>query len=137
MSLKTQIIVAVIMVIALTGIANMVRKGALDLKFALSWFAVGIIVLILDIFPGIMSYLVHLLGIELPVNMLFFFGFCFTLFLVFILTVKVSRQSEQLKRLTQEVGLLEERIQLKYPEGIPLCHTANQLKGDNFKENNE
>lgn len=137
MSLKTQIIVAVIMVIALTGIANMVRKGALDLKFALSWFAVGIIVLILDIFPGIMSYLVHLLGIELPVNMLFFFGFCFTLFLVFILTVKVSRQSEQLKRLTQEVGLLEERIQLKHPEGIPLCHTANQLKGDNFKENNE
>ena len=32
------------------------------------------------------------------------------LFLVFILTVKVSRQSEQLKRLTQEVALLEERL---------------------------
>lgn len=137
MSLKTQIIVAVIMVIALTGIANMVRKGALDLKFALSWFAVGVIVLVLDIFPGIMSYLVHLLGIELPVNMLFFFGFCFTLFLVFILTIKVSRQSEQLKRLTQEVGLLEERI---ICQGLPRQkrgHTANQEKGDNFKENNE
>ena len=109
MSLKIQVIVAVIVFLGLLGIANMVRKEALDLKFALSWLSVGIIVLILDIFPGLMQSLVHLLGIEIPVNMMFFFGFCFTLFLVFILTVKVSRQEEQLKRLAQEMALLEER----------------------------
>ena len=106
MSLKIQIIVAVVIVLALAGIANMVRKEALDLKFALSWLAVGVIVLILDIFPGIMNYLVSLLGIELPVNMMFFF----TLLLVFTLTVKVSKQAEQLKRLTQTIALLEENI---------------------------
>ena len=99
-----------LIVLALVGIANMVRKEALDLKFALSWLAVGVIVLILDIFPGIMNYLVSLLGIELPVNMMFFFGFCFTLLLVFTLTVKVSKQAEQLKRLTQTIALLEENI---------------------------
>ena len=110
MSLKIQIIVAVVIVLALAGIANMVRKEALDLKFALSWLAVGVIVLILDIFPGIMNYLVSLLGIELPVNMMFFFGFCCTLLLVFTLTVKVSKQAEQLKRLTQTIALLEENI---------------------------
>ena len=110
MNLKLQIIVAVVILLALAGIANMVRRETLDIKFALSWLTVGALVLVLDIFPGIMNYLVHLLGIDLPVNMMFFFGFCFTLFLVFILTVKVSRQSEQLKRLTQEVALLEERL---------------------------
>lgn len=113
MSLKLQIVVAVIILLALLGIINMVRKEALDLKFALSWLVVGIVVLILDVFPGIMNYLVHLLGIELPVNMMFFFGFCFTLFLVFTLTVKVSRQSEQIKRLVQELALLEEEIREK------------------------
>ncbi len=87
----------------------MVRRQALDLKYALSWLTVGTAVLILDLFPGMMNYLVHLLGIELPVNMMFFFGFCFTLLLLFILTVKVSKQGEQLKRLTQEVALLEDR----------------------------
>ena len=56
------------------------------------------------------NYLVSLLGIELPVNMMFFFGFCFTLLLVFTLTVKVSKQAEQLKRLTQTIALLEENI---------------------------
>ena len=86
----------------------MVRRETLDIKFALPWLTVGAAVLVLDMFPGIMNYLVHLLGIELPVNMMFFFGFCFTLLLVFSLTVKVSRQSEQLKRLTQEIALLEE-----------------------------
>lgn len=109
MNLKIQVIVAALIVFALLWIANMVRRQALDLKYALSWLTVGTAVLILDLFPGMMNYLVHLLGIELPVNMMFFFGFCFTLLLLFILTVKVSKQGEQLKRLTQEVALLEDR----------------------------
>ncbi len=111
MSLKIQIIVAALVVLALLFIANMVRKETLDIRFALSWLTVGGVVLVLDLFPGIMNYLVHLLGIELPVNMMFFFGFCFTLLLLFSLTVKVSRQAEQLKRLTQEIALLEERME--------------------------
>lgn len=110
MSLKLQIIIGVILVIALAWIINMVRKEILDIRFALSWLLVGIIVLILDIFPSAMFWLVQLLGIQLPVNMMFFFGFCFTLFLVFGLTTKVSRQAEQLKRLTQEVALLEKSL---------------------------
>lgn len=109
MSLKIQVIVAVVVVLALLWIANMVRKEILDIRFALSWLTVGAVVLVLDLFPGMMDFLVHLLGIELPVNMMFFFGFCFTLLLLFILTVKVSKQGEQLKRLTQEVALLEDR----------------------------
>ena len=111
MSLKIQIIIAVLILSALIYIANLVRRETLDIKFALPWLTVGVVVLIMDVFPEIMSCLVHLLGIELPVNMMFFFGFCFTLLLVFSLTVKVSRQSEQLKRLTQEIALLEESMQ--------------------------
>ena len=111
MNLKIQVIVAALIVFALLWIANMVRRQVLDLKYALSWLTVGGVVLVLDLFPGIMNYLVHLLGIELPVNMMFFFGFCFTLLLLFSLTVKVSRQAEQLKRLTQEIALLEERME--------------------------
>ncbi len=111
MSLKIQIIIAVLVVLALVFIANLVRKEALDIKFALPWITVGAVVLLLDLFPGIMNSLVRLLGIELPVNMMFFF--CFTLLLLFSLTVKVSRQSGQLKRLVQEVALLQEQSDRK------------------------
>ena len=136
MSLKTQIIVAVVIVAALVWIANMVRKQALDIRFALSWVTVGGVVLILDVFPGIMNYLVHLLGIELPVNMMFFFGFCFTLLLLFILTVKVSKQEEQLKRLTQELALLEDRMNSRRLDKS-ICREANQMKGETCKKKDE
>jgi hypothetical protein len=136
MSLKTQIMVAVVIVAALVWIANMVRKQALDIRFALSWVTVGGVVLILDVFPGIMNYLVHLLGIELPVNMMFFFGFCFTLLLLFILTVKVSKQEEQLKRLTQELALLEDRMNSRRLDKS-ICREANQMKGETCKKKDE
>ena len=126
MNLKTQIMVAVVIVAALVWIANMVRKQALDIRFALSWVTVGGVVLIMDIFPGIMDYLVHLFGIELPVNMMFFFGFCFTLLLLFILTVKVSKQEEQLKRLTQELALLEDRMSRCQPDGAACAEKSAQ-----------
>lgn len=111
MSLRIQIFVAVLLIIAMGTIINMVRKEALDIRYALPWMSVGIVILIFDIFPVTMDWMVHLLGIELPVNMMFFFGFCVTLFLLFGLTTKVSRQAEQLKRLTQEVALLEKSLE--------------------------
>ena len=84
----------------------------------------------------IIFYLVHLLGIELPVNMMFFFGFCFTLLLLFILTVKVSKQEEQLKRLTQELALLEDRMNSRRLDKS-ICREANQMKGETCKKKDE
>ena len=63
MSLKTQIMVAVVIVAALVWIANMVRKQALDIRFALSWVTVGGVVFILDVFEGHIKYHVDVLGI--------------------------------------------------------------------------
>lgn len=107
MSLTIQIVVAAVIILALCLIINMVRKKALELKYTLIWFGVGIAVLILDIFPGIMEWLAALLGIQLPANMLFFFGFCFALMIIFSLTIVVSRMSIRISELAQEVALYE------------------------------
>lgn len=107
MSIKLQIIIAIIIVLALIVIINMIRRKALELRYALAWLAVGVGVLVLDIFPGIMERLATLLGIASPVNMLFFMGFCFSLIIIFILTIAVSRMSIRIKVLTQELALYE------------------------------
>lgn len=109
MSWKIQIIVAVVIILALCMIINMIRKKALELKYALIWLGVGIAVLILDAFPGIMEWLSGLLGIQLPANMLFFFGFCFALVIIFSLTIVVSRMSIRISELAQELALHEKR----------------------------
>lgn len=110
MSIRLQIMVGVMLVVSLLIIGNMVRRKKLELKYALVWFLVGIVVLVFDIFPQLLNWITRLMGIGLAVNMLFFMGFVFSLMIIFGLTVTVSRLSERVKRLSQEIALLEERM---------------------------
>lgn len=111
MTLKIQIIIAVFLVIALSVIINMIRKRQLELKYALSWLIAIFFVLILDCFPVLLTELSHALGIWAPVNMIFFLGFCFSLVIIFGLTVGMSRMSERIKKLSQALAIQEEMIE--------------------------
>lgn len=82
----------------------MIRRGKIDLRYALPWLALGMCLLILDIFPGIPGWLARLMGIELPINMLFFFGFCFSLIIIFLLTMSLSRMTVKIKQLSPGAG---------------------------------
>lgn len=105
MNIKIQIIVAGFIIFSLAYIVNMIRKKALELRYALAWIGVGVGVLVLDIFPGLMEIISKMLGIADPVNMLFFLGFCFSLIIIFVLTVAISRMSIRMKQLAQELAL--------------------------------
>lgn len=105
MNIRIQIIIAILIVIALSVIVNMIRKKGLELRYALSWLIVGVGVLILDIFPQLIEWISHIMGIASPINMLFFVGFCFSLCIIFVLTVAVSRMSIRIKELAQELAL--------------------------------
>ena len=63
----------------------------------------------LDLFPSIISHLAQIMGIDTPINMLFFLGFCFSLAIIFVLTIAISRMSIRIKELTQELALFEKR----------------------------
>ena len=110
MSLRLQIVVGVVIVLTLIGIFRQVHSNHLNLRYALIWILVGTVVFIFDICPTLLVGLTKLLGMELPVNMLFFLGFIFALGILFVLTTKVSRQSDEIKRLTQELALMEHQL---------------------------
>ncbi len=110
MTLRFQIIIAVIVLFGLMYLINLIRKNRLELKYALSWITVSILILILDCFPVIMNSLSELLGIASPVNMLFLFGFLFMAIIILTLTVALSIASSSVKRLTQKAALLDKRV---------------------------
>ena len=110
MTLRLQLIVAVAVIVALFYIGNLVRIKHLELKYALVWFLVGVLLLIADLAPGILDEMCRLLGISLPINMLFFLGFVFVLIIVFSQTIVISNLTRRVKRLTQEVGMANRRI---------------------------
>ena len=105
MTVKIQVIIAIIVIIALSIIVNMIRKKRLELRYALAWLIVGVGTLVLDCFPKLIKWISDLVGIAAPVNMLFFLGFCFSLGIIFVLTIAVSRMSLRIKELAQELAL--------------------------------
>lgn len=109
MSVKIQIIIAVLIICALIVIIDMIRKKRLELSYALSWLLVGIGVLILDVFPQLIKTISEKIGIVSPVNMLFFFGFCFSLIIIFVLTIAVSKLSIKIKQLAQQIAIYEKK----------------------------
>ena len=109
MSVKIQIIIAVLIICALIVIIDLIRKKRLELSYALSWLLVGIGVLILDVFPQLIKTISEKIGIVSPVNMLFFFGFCFSLVIIFVLTIAVSKLSIKIKQLAQQIAIYEKK----------------------------
>ena len=113
MTVKLQIIVGICLFLALTVIVYMIKKRSLDLKYALSWLLALVFVLVLDLFPVLLTKLSMALGVWAPVNMIFFLGFCFSLLIIFSLTValsRLSRMAERVRKLAQAVAMNEEKL---------------------------
>lgn len=111
MSLKIQLIIGIVAILCVLGICNMVRKKKLDLRYGLIWIIVGICVVILDFCPQLLGAITRFMGIELPINMLFFLGFCFSLIIIFGLTKTISDLVHKVKRLTQEMAIMQKKIE--------------------------
>lgn len=108
---KLQIIAAVILIAALLFIVNMIRKRTLELKYALAWILVLALVLLVDLVPAILNVVSYFFGIATPVNTLFLLAFCFSIVLIFVLTVTVSRLSERIRQLSQAAALTEAKVE--------------------------
>lgn len=111
MSVRLQVIILLMVLIELAAIVNMVRKGKIGLRYALPWLALGVGMILIDVFPCITDFLAELMGVALPINMLFFMGFCFLLIIIFLLTISVSKIHNREKQLAQELALLKKRME--------------------------
>ena len=111
MTLKLQIVIAIAILAILAVLVNMIRKRSLELKYALVWMMVLAALLIFDCAPVLLNIVSNFLGIYAPVNMIFFLVFCFSLLIIFSLTVALSRLSNSVRTLDQMVALNEKRLQ--------------------------
>lgn len=110
MNLRIQIIIGIVVIFLLVVIVNMIRKRRLELRYALAWLGAGAGILILNCFPMVTTWTAKKMGIASPINFLFLAGFCFSLLLIFVMTVALSRMSIRIKQLAQETAFLEEKI---------------------------
>jgi hypothetical protein len=86
-----------------------VRRRELRVKYALSWLGIGSFLLIMGIFPSIIMTTAERLHFSYAGLVAFVTAGVLFLF-AFSVSISLSRQYQRNIRLTQEIGLLEKRI---------------------------
>jgi len=89
-------------------IIETVRRRRLREEYAWLWVLIGVVILVLSLWQGLLRAITSLLGIELPINTVFFFGLMLVVFINLHFSVKISQLTDQVKRLTQELALKKE-----------------------------
>lgn len=107
---RLQLFLIVISLVFLIYIFSLVRKEKLELKYTLAWCLMGFVLVIIAVQPQIVEIIAEILGIGLPVNVVFLLGIFCILIILLTLTVAISRTSIRTKRLIQELAILKFEI---------------------------
>lgn len=96
------------------------RAGRMREKYAALWLIVGFAILIVTLWPGLLTWLATLLGVQLPSNLLFFLAILLLLGVSLHLSWEASELEEETRVLSEEVALLDERLRrLEQPASPP------------------
>jgi hypothetical protein len=101
--------------VVLLFVINLVRTKKLKEEFALLWLLTGIVLVLTPVFIDYLDMVAYALGIEYPPALIFVLAIISLLLILFQFSLRISRFSEQIKVLVQEVALL--RVRLEHLEG--------------------
>ena len=107
MSTRLTVSLYVLVFLLFVYLIHKIRSRKADIKYILPWLMLDLLLLLAVAFPNLIKGICILLGIQTPSNMVFFFGIIFLLFIVFSLTLTVSRLNNEIKELTQRIALNE------------------------------
>lgn len=105
-SSATRILAVVIAVLFLLLILDLVRRRRLQERYTVVWFLAGLALLTLALVPGLLGWLADRAGVKDTNSLLFAMSLVVAGLLLLNLTVVVSKQAEQITRLSQELGIL-------------------------------
>ena len=105
MSIRIKCVIIVVLILGLLKILGLIKKNKLELKYALSWLFLEVGILIITLIPNLLNVISKALGIYNEINMLFFLGFVFIILVIFSLTMSLSRNSERVRKMVQEIEM--------------------------------
>lgn len=109
MTQTARLFISIVIILFVVYSFHLIKKDKLSIRYSLSWYILSVILLIAVWFPNLLVVLANLLGIYSPINLVFFVGFCLSLWILFSLTRIVSIQSSKIKSLAQQIALSEKK----------------------------
>ncbi|MBC9936617.1 MULTISPECIES: DUF2304 domain-containing protein [unclassified Leucobacter] len=97
--------------LVLVSVFEMLRRGQLRERHTLWWLTAGIIGLVVGIFPDILNSAAQVIGVEAPINLVFFLSIV-VLFLVCLQqSSELTRAENRSRTLAEQVALLDNRLE--------------------------
>ena len=110
MSITLQILGTLFSVGIMLVILFLLRKGRITVKYSLVWFFSGIVLLILSLFPKLMSSITNLFGFEMSSNFILASLIVLLMIVNVTLTVIISGQTSKIRLLIQEVSMIKGKL---------------------------
>jgi hypothetical protein len=122
---KIKVIVTLVAIGFLMYVSRLILKRRLKEEYAIIWFVSTFLLALLSFRSDLLDTVAAILGIAFAPNLLFAGVIFIVMIYLLHLSVKLSKQQEQTKNLTQEIALLRQTIMENKLQG-----TANANKKD-------
>ena len=91
-------------------IINLVRKNKLDEKYSILWLFASVVILIVALFPSIITIIAQKFNVFYPPTLMLLFAIIVLGAYIVHITVVITKQNKMIVKLTQELGILKEEI---------------------------
>ena len=133
MELRARFFVIGLSLLGLLLVINLVRTRRLKEEFAILWLLTGATLVLLPVFVDVVDAISYAVGIEYPPAFVFLIALLGVVFILFQFSVSISRYSEQIKVLSQEIALLRDRVR-QLEEGSRPGEAGNSGSGHELTE---
>lgn len=92
-------------VVILTLVMWLLLTRRLREKYAILWLVIGVAVLMLGLFPGLLRWATRVVGVQVPANLLFALAIVLLLAVTLHLSWELSQAEEEIRRTAEEAAI--------------------------------
>ena len=111
MELRARLFAVLLGIAVLLLVLNLVRTRKLKEEFALLWLLTAVVLVLTPLFIDYLDMIAYALGIEYPPALIFVLAIISLLLILFQFSLRISRFSEQIKVMVQELALLRAQVE--------------------------
>ncbi|KIL37691.1 hypothetical protein SD71_03630 [Cohnella kolymensis] len=108
---RVQVLSLCLSVALIVFVLHLIRRRALREQYALLWLFFGLVMLVLSIKTSWLEWMAEAVNVFYAPSLLFLVGIVLCFLLILHLTVVVSKLTERIIVLTQEIGLIRNELE--------------------------
>jgi len=110
MLFQQKIFAIIVSVLIMLLVVELVRRRRLREEYSWLWLLTGAGLIVLTVWYDLLVMISRLIGVTLPTSTLFFFGLIFLMMVCLQFSIRISKLTNQVKDLSQEIALLRSKL---------------------------